>query len=198
MGVRLLLGTDAGSMGVKHGVAVFEEIERFLEAGLPLAAVLRAATSAAAAPLRRSAPTVGCRGRFSKPCNLRHHPSPMRKCCAGRSESGRPRCAPRNRRATESTPMYSVRLWSVRHARGLRRLYVFFSRLAPVLAPLARWLGSRRTEALLQPIERAAKGFMFDCRDVRPVRAIRDRHGLPDELPQADAQRSVRRRARRR
>jgi imidazolonepropionase-like amidohydrolase len=46
MGVRLLLGTDAGSMGVRHGVAVFEEIERFLEAGLPLAAVLRAATSA--------------------------------------------------------------------------------------------------------------------------------------------------------
>ena len=45
MGVRLMVGTDAGSMGVKHGVAVFEEIERFLEAGLPLAAVLRAATS---------------------------------------------------------------------------------------------------------------------------------------------------------
>jgi imidazolonepropionase-like amidohydrolase len=45
MGVRLLLGTDAGSMGVRHGVAVFEEIDRFLEAGLPLAAVLRAATS---------------------------------------------------------------------------------------------------------------------------------------------------------
>jgi imidazolonepropionase-like amidohydrolase len=45
MGVRLLLGTDAGSMGVKHGMAVFEEIDRFLEAGLPLAAVLRAATS---------------------------------------------------------------------------------------------------------------------------------------------------------
>ena len=46
MGVRLLLGTDAGSMGVRHGVAVFDEIDRFLEAGLPLAAVLRAATSA--------------------------------------------------------------------------------------------------------------------------------------------------------
>jgi imidazolonepropionase-like amidohydrolase len=45
MGVRLLLGTDAGSMGVRHGVAVFDEIDRFLEAGLPLAAVLRAATS---------------------------------------------------------------------------------------------------------------------------------------------------------
>jgi imidazolonepropionase-like amidohydrolase len=45
MGVRLLLGTDAGSMGVRHGAAVFDEIDRFLEAGLPLAAVLRAATS---------------------------------------------------------------------------------------------------------------------------------------------------------
>lgn len=61
--------------------------------------------------------------------------------------------------------MYSVRLWSVRHARGLRRLYVFFSRLAPRLAPLVRWLGSRRAEAVLHPIERAAKGFMFDCRE---------------------------------
>jgi methylenetetrahydrofolate reductase (NADPH) len=61
--------------------------------------------------------------------------------------------------------MYSVRLWSVRHARGLRRLYVFFSRLAPLLAPIVRWLGPRRAEALLQPIERTAKRFMFDCRE---------------------------------
>jgi methylenetetrahydrofolate reductase (NADPH) len=61
--------------------------------------------------------------------------------------------------------MYSVRLWSVRHARGLRRLYVFFSRLAPVLAPLVRWLGPRRAQAVLHPIEHATKRFMFDCRD---------------------------------
>jgi imidazolonepropionase-like amidohydrolase len=47
MGVVLLLGTDAGSMGVEHGHAVFEEIERFVEAGLSLEAALRAATSAA-------------------------------------------------------------------------------------------------------------------------------------------------------
>jgi len=45
LGVRLLVGTDAGSMGVEHGRAVFEEIDRFLEAGLPLEAVLKAATS---------------------------------------------------------------------------------------------------------------------------------------------------------
>ena len=61
--------------------------------------------------------------------------------------------------------MYSVRLWSVRHARGLRRLYVLFSRLAPALAPILRWLGTRRAEAVLLPIERTAKRFLFDCRE---------------------------------
>ncbi|OIR01733.1 imidazolonepropionase [mine drainage metagenome] len=47
LGVTLLLGTDAGSMGVEHGRALFEEIDRYLEAGLPLAATLTAATAAA-------------------------------------------------------------------------------------------------------------------------------------------------------
>ncbi len=47
MGVALLLGTDAGSMGVRHGHAVFEEIDRYVEAGLSLEAALRAATAAA-------------------------------------------------------------------------------------------------------------------------------------------------------
>ena len=47
LGVALLLGTDAGSMGVEHGRALFEEIDRYLEAGLPLAATLKAATAAA-------------------------------------------------------------------------------------------------------------------------------------------------------
>jgi len=46
MGVTLLLGTDAGSMGVEHGWAVYEEIKRFLEAGLPMQAALTAATAA--------------------------------------------------------------------------------------------------------------------------------------------------------
>ena len=45
MGVTLLLGTDAGSMGVPHGLAVFDEIDRYLEAGLSLHATLRAATA---------------------------------------------------------------------------------------------------------------------------------------------------------
>lgn len=46
MGVTLLLGTDAGSMGVEHGHAVFDEIDRFAEAGLPLQAILHAASTA--------------------------------------------------------------------------------------------------------------------------------------------------------
>jgi 5,10-methylenetetrahydrofolate reductase len=60
--------------------------------------------------------------------------------------------------------MEALRHWSVRHARGLKRLYDAFSRFAPALAPLMRLIGSARTERLLTPIERAAKGFMFDCR----------------------------------
>jgi imidazolonepropionase-like amidohydrolase len=47
MGVPLLMGTDAGSMGVEHGHAMFEEIDRYLEAGLSLEKTLTAATSAA-------------------------------------------------------------------------------------------------------------------------------------------------------
>ena len=47
LGVALLLGTDAGSMGVEHGRALFEEIDRYLEAGLPMTSTLTAATAAA-------------------------------------------------------------------------------------------------------------------------------------------------------
>ena len=45
LGVTLLLGTDAGSMGVEHGKAMLTEMRCYLDAGLPLDAVLRAATS---------------------------------------------------------------------------------------------------------------------------------------------------------
>ncbi len=47
MGVPLLLGTDAGSMGVEHGAAVIDEIERYVEAGMSLDATLTAATASA-------------------------------------------------------------------------------------------------------------------------------------------------------
>ncbi len=60
--------------------------------------------------------------------------------------------------------MYTLRLWSVRHARGLRRVYDFFSRLAPAFAPVVRLVGRRRAETVLHPFERLLKGLMFDCR----------------------------------
>ncbi len=47
MGVPLLVGTDAGSMGVEHGHALFDEIDRYLDAGLGMAAILAAATATA-------------------------------------------------------------------------------------------------------------------------------------------------------
>ncbi|MCX7174509.1 MAG: amidohydrolase family protein, partial [Proteobacteria bacterium] len=59
MGVTLLLGTDAGSMGVEHGRAVFEEIRRYLEAGLTLEQTLAAATSNARRHFDLEHPTLG-------------------------------------------------------------------------------------------------------------------------------------------
>ncbi|MFO1114541.1 MAG: methylenetetrahydrofolate reductase C-terminal domain-containing protein [Beijerinckiaceae bacterium] len=60
--------------------------------------------------------------------------------------------------------MRAVRQWSVRRAAGLERLYKAFARWAPLLGPAATYIGPERAERLLSPIERHAKGFMFDCR----------------------------------
>ena len=60
--------------------------------------------------------------------------------------------------------MISLRLWSVRHAVGLRRVYVCMSRMAPLLSPFARAIGWQRAATLLRPLERVAKDFLFDCR----------------------------------
>jgi len=44
-GVPLVAGSDAGSVGVRHGPALIDEIDFFLEAGVPMGAALEAATS---------------------------------------------------------------------------------------------------------------------------------------------------------
>jgi len=44
-GVELVAGSDAGSPGVVHGEALLDELFHFLDAGLPMSAVLEAATS---------------------------------------------------------------------------------------------------------------------------------------------------------
>ncbi len=60
--------------------------------------------------------------------------------------------------------MQSVRDWSVRHSRGLLRLYGVFERFLPVLDPLARLVGEARLERPVAAVERAVKTTMFDCR----------------------------------
>jgi Methylene-tetrahydrofolate reductase C terminal len=60
--------------------------------------------------------------------------------------------------------MRAMRHWSVRHARGLAACYGLFERAAVALDPVWRWLGYGRIERPVAAVERAVKGFLFDCR----------------------------------
>jgi len=60
--------------------------------------------------------------------------------------------------------MYRVRLWSVRHAGGLNRVYRRLESALVSLAPLWRGIGYRRVEKPMAAVERTFKGFLFDCR----------------------------------
>ncbi len=82
MGVPLVVGSDAGSLGVVHGKAVIDEILFFLEAGLKLEAALNAATSLPRrlwnfdsidiAPKNRAEFITLAASPFENPENLRH------------------------------------------------------------------------------------------------------------------------------
>jgi hypothetical protein len=60
--------------------------------------------------------------------------------------------------------MYSVRLWSVRHARGLNAFYRGFERALTTLHPLFERIGYQRLERPVAAVERSVKGLLFDCR----------------------------------
>ncbi len=60
--------------------------------------------------------------------------------------------------------MYSVRLWSVRHARGMNAFYRGFEALLVHLHPVFQVLGYERIERPVASVERAVKGLLFDCR----------------------------------
>jgi len=60
--------------------------------------------------------------------------------------------------------MYSVRLWSVRHARGLNSFYRGFERALTALHPLFKSIGYQRLERPVAALERSVKGVLFDCR----------------------------------
>jgi hypothetical protein len=59
---------------------------------------------------------------------------------------------------------FSIRLWSVRHARFLERLYDLFADLMLGLHPLWSWIGYGRVERPILVVERATKSLLFDCR----------------------------------
>jgi Methylene-tetrahydrofolate reductase C terminal len=60
--------------------------------------------------------------------------------------------------------MYAVRLWSVRHARGLNAFYRGFEATLVRLHGLFRALGYERVERPVAAVERTVKGLLFDCR----------------------------------
>jgi Methylene-tetrahydrofolate reductase C terminal len=60
--------------------------------------------------------------------------------------------------------MYAVRLWSVRHARGLNGFYRGFERVLTALHPLFARIGYQRLERPVAALERSVKGLLFDCR----------------------------------
>ncbi len=59
--------------------------------------------------------------------------------------------------------MYRMREWSVRHAGGLNLVYRWLECALVSLAPLWRAIGHRRLERPVAAVERAVKGFLFDC-----------------------------------
>jgi len=59
--------------------------------------------------------------------------------------------------------MYSVRRWSVRHARGLEIFYQGFERVFVALHPLWKAIGYERLEKPVAVVEKAVKGLLFDC-----------------------------------
>jgi hypothetical protein len=59
--------------------------------------------------------------------------------------------------------MYAVRLWSVRHARGLNALYRGFEGVLERMHGVFRALGYERIERPVAVLERVVKGALFDC-----------------------------------
>ncbi|MCC4118120.1 methylenetetrahydrofolate reductase C-terminal domain-containing protein [Aromatoleum toluclasticum] len=60
--------------------------------------------------------------------------------------------------------MYAVRRWVVRHSRGFEMIYNAFEPVIARLDPLWRSVGYARAERPVAKVERAIKGFLFDCK----------------------------------
>ncbi len=62
-----------------------------------------------------------------------------------------------------SSPMYRLRLWSVKRARWLEVFYSYFEKLIVWLHPLWKAIGYHRLEKPFASSERLVKGMLFDC-----------------------------------
>jgi hypothetical protein len=60
--------------------------------------------------------------------------------------------------------MYSVRLWSVRHARGLEWIYGKVEAGLVALHPVFERIGYARVEKPVAALEKSVKGLLFDCK----------------------------------
>jgi len=59
--------------------------------------------------------------------------------------------------------MRVVRHWSVRHARGLMRVYRLVEAALYLFRPIAKRIRGRPLERPVAVVERGVKGFLFDC-----------------------------------
>ncbi|AKH99741.1 Methylene-tetrahydrofolate reductase C terminal [Hoeflea sp. IMCC20628] len=59
---------------------------------------------------------------------------------------------------------FAVRLWAVRHARGLEWFYARFAHVFLKLHPVWKAVGYQRAEGPVKFVEKHVKGFLFDCR----------------------------------
>lgn len=71
---------------------------------------------------------------------------------------------PRRGIAQRPLSRLSLRLWSVRHARGLAGFYRGFERVLRAAHPLFARVGYDRLERPVARVERAVKSALFDCR----------------------------------
>lgn len=60
--------------------------------------------------------------------------------------------------------MYSVRLWAVRHSRGMEQVYHASNRvILPLLRGVTKVFGTRLDKPITK-VEAVTKGFLFDCK----------------------------------
>ena len=59
--------------------------------------------------------------------------------------------------------MYKVRLWSVRHAALMEKIYAAVEWTLIKLAPIFETIGYQRVEKPVAAIEKTVKGLLFDC-----------------------------------